>query len=302
MPDTSRVEQVVRSAWERRLLVITVERAAIAAVAVLAAFVLMLLVGTQVLDWRWLVLLAIVGLGVAGYQIRQRLLSHYRVVQILDGRLKLADSLSTAWYLRKDARRGDDPIVEYQLQSAESAAQAVNVSKAFPFTGRRLWSIAGALALVAASLFSVRYFVTNSLSLRQSLIPLQLSDVFERHDQESDEAKRQKDEATGSDETRRQKTAPKAEGRKDAKNPERAEQPPCRKGTLPAQGKTRTSQERCAKASKDRKTKPSSVVTERPALRKPSQAKNKAMMARSRRGRKSLPTRTIRTARRVPTV
>ena len=44
MPDTSRVDRVVRSAWERRLLVITVERAAIAAVVILAAFVLMLLV------------------------------------------------------------------------------------------------------------------------------------------------------------------------------------------------------------------------------------------------------------------
>ncbi len=236
MPDTSRVEQVVRSAWERRLLVITVERAAIAAVVVLAAFVLMLLVGTQVLDWRWLVFLAIVGLGIAGYQIRQRLLSHYRVVQILDGRLKLADALSTAWYLRKDARRGADPIVEYQLQSAESAAQGVDVSQAFPFTGRRLWSIAAALALVAASLFSVRYFVTNSLSLRQSLIPLQLSDVFERHDRESDEASGPKDEEKGGDETRRQKTTPKAEGQKDAKNPERTEQPPMPQGNTPGAG------------------------------------------------------------------
>ena len=43
MPDTSQVEKVVRSAWERRLLVLAVERGAIAAALVLAALVLMLL-------------------------------------------------------------------------------------------------------------------------------------------------------------------------------------------------------------------------------------------------------------------
>ena len=236
MSDMSRVEQVVRSAWGRRLLVIAVERVAIAVVVVLAAFILMLLVGTQVLDWRWLSLLGAVGLGMAAYQIRQRLLSHYRVVQILDGRLKLADVLSTAWYLRHKAGPSGDPLVDYQLKSAESAAQAVNVSLAFPFTGRRLWSIAGALALVAASLFSVRYFVTHSLSLQQSLIPLQLSDVFERHDQETDEAKRQQDQGKGSDEPRGQKSRPKAEGQKDAKDPQRAEQPPLPQGNTPGAG------------------------------------------------------------------
>lgn len=236
MPDKSRVEQVVRSAWERRLLVITVERAAIAAVVVLAAFVLMLLVGTQVLDWRWLGLLSVIGLGIAGYQIRQRLVSHYRVVQILDSRLKLADSLSTAWYLRNQAEKTSGPLVEQQLQSAESAAGSVDVSQAFPFTGQRLWFIAGALALAAASLFSVRYFVTNSLSLQHSLIPLQLSDVFERHDGESAEAKRQQEEAQGKDEPRSQKSTPKAEGQKDAKDQERAEQPPMPQGETPGAG------------------------------------------------------------------
>ena len=48
MSDTSRVEGVVRSAWTRRLLVVAVERTAIAAAVVLAALVVMLLVGTQI--------------------------------------------------------------------------------------------------------------------------------------------------------------------------------------------------------------------------------------------------------------
>jgi hypothetical protein len=216
--------------------VITIERAAIAAALVLATLVLMLLVGTQVLDWGWMLLLAVLGLGIAGYQVRQRLLGHYRVAQILDGRLQLADSLSTAWYLRKQANAGDNLIAQYQLHGAETAAQQVNVADAFPFTGRRLWAIVGGIALVAASLFSLRYFVTNSLSLRHSLIPLQLSEVFERHDKDSEEARRQRDEAKDADEPRNQKNAPKAEGQKDAKDPQRAQQPPMPQGSTPGAG------------------------------------------------------------------
>jgi hypothetical protein len=229
MLHTSQVEKVVRSAWERRLLVLAVERGAIAAALVLATLLLMLLVGTQILDWQWLALLAVIGLGTAGYQVRQRLLGHYRVAQLLDRRLQLADSLSTAWYLLTSGAKAPDAIAEYQLNGAERAARRVDVARAFPFTGRKLWSIAGALGLAAASLFSVRYLVTNSLSLRQSLIPLRFSDVLERSDKDSVETKRQRDEAQGSDQ-RGQKSTPKADGQKDAKEPPRGDTPPLAKG------------------------------------------------------------------------
>jgi hypothetical protein len=229
MPDTSQAEKIVRSAWERRLLVLAVERGAIVAALVLGALVLMLLVGTQVLDGTWLAVLAIIGLGTAGYQVRGRLLEHYRVAQLLDRRLQLADSLSTAWYLRSARAERQDAIAEYTLKGAERAARSVDVARAFPFTGRKLWSIAGALGLAAASLFSVRYLVTNSLSLRQSLIPLRLSEVLERSDKDSDETKRQREEAQGSDQ-RGQKSTPKADGEKAAKEPPRGDTPPLAKG------------------------------------------------------------------------
>jgi hypothetical protein len=235
MSDTNRVEYVVRSAWERRLLVITVERTAIAAAIVLATLVLMLLVGTEVLDWRWLLLLALAGIGITGYQVRQRLLGHYRVAQLLDKRLQLADSLSTAWYLLTRPGQRGDAITEYQLRGAEDAAQTVDLAAAFPFTGRRLWSIAGGLALLALSLFSIRYFVTRSLSLQPSLIPFQLSDVFERTDQDSDETKRQREEAQDPDQPSSQKSTPKTDGQKDAKEP-RNEAAPLAQGNAPGAG------------------------------------------------------------------
>ncbi len=258
--DKSRVEQVIRSAWERRLLVIAVERSAIAAAAVLSALVLMLLLGTQVLDARWLFLLAALGLGIAAYQVRRRLLEHYRVAQILDGRLHLNDSLSTAWYLLKQKRTAN-AVTQFQLQGAETAARKVNVAEAFPFTGRRLWSIAAGLAVVAATLFSVRYFVTNSLSLEHSLIPLQLAEVFERHDADSEETKRQRDEGKNADQPRSEKNSSKTDGQKDAKEPPRAEQPPVPQGNVPGTGQQNPNdptQMREAKENQDDRTKKAS--------------------------------------------
>jgi hypothetical protein len=224
MASTNQVEDVVRSAWERRLVVVAVERVAIAATVVLAALIVMLLVGTQVLQWYWLAALGVGGLGVAGYQVRQRMVEHYCVAQLLDRRLSLADSLSTAWYLLSRPGQKRDAISEFQIRGAAAAAQRVDIAAAFPFTGRRLWSIAGGLALVAAGLFSVRYLVTNDLSLRQSLIPLRLSDALERTYKDSDETKRQRDLANGPDQ-RGQKMTPKAEGQKDGKEAQRAEPP-----------------------------------------------------------------------------
>jgi len=236
MSDLSRVEKVVRSAWERRLLVLAVERTAIAVAVVLGALVLMLLVGTQVLDGRWLLLLAALGIGLVVFQVRQRLVEHYRVAQVLDRRLQLADSLSTAWYLLTKSGQHRDVIADYQIKTANSAAQQVDLAAAFPFTGRRLWLIAGALALVAASLFSLRYFVSHSLSLEHSLIPLQLSDVFERGDKDSEEAKKQREEAQGADSPHSQKNTQKSDGQKDAKEPPRDQQPPLAPGNTPGGG------------------------------------------------------------------
>lgn len=270
MPDTSRVEKVVRSAWERRLLVVAVERTAIAAAIVLAALVLMLLVGTQVLDWRWLLLLAAVGIAIAGYQVRQRLMEHYRVAQLLDRRLQLADSLSTAWYLLSRAGHPSDAISEYQITHAERAANSVDVASAFPFTGRKLWSIAGGLALVAASLFGVRYFVTNSLSLHQSLVPLRLSEVFERTDKDVEEAKKERDPAPGADQ-RGQKATPKADGQKDSKESPRAEPPPMAQGNAPAAGQNPNdpAEMREAKEGEDKKSSERSEGAPGSAQQKP---------------------------------
>ncbi len=141
---------------------------------------MLLLVGTQILDWYWLVLLGAIGLGIAIFRVSRRRLAPYRVAQVLDRRLHLYDSLSTAWFLHSAAGRSEDFIAQLQIARAEELAGTVRLSDAFPFRGRRAWAITGALAATAFGLFAVRYLVTSSLSLRQSLIPIHLESIFER--------------------------------------------------------------------------------------------------------------------------
>jgi hypothetical protein len=165
---------------------------------VFGGIILMLLLGTQILDWYWLVLLGGVGAGIALYRVLRSRIAPYRVAQVLDREFELKDSLSTAWFLRRGANPREDSVAQFQIARAEELAEAVRVAEAFPFRAQRTWAVAGALAAVAFGLFAVRYMVTSSLSLRQSLIPLRLEAVFERsEDPHSLEARRALDSAAG---------------------------------------------------------------------------------------------------------
>ncbi|HEX3684828.1 MAG TPA: hypothetical protein VHU83_19985 [Bryobacteraceae bacterium] len=176
--DGKHVEAVIRAAERRRLLVLAFERAAIAVALVLAGGILMLLLGTQILNWYWLALLAAAGAGIVATGVRSRPLERYRLAQILDHRLHLSDSLSTACFLLTQSR-GNDPFARFQLARAEEIARSVRPARAFPFSAHRRWALSAALAAVAFGLFAVRYLVTSSLSLHQSLVPIHLGGMLE---------------------------------------------------------------------------------------------------------------------------
>jgi len=177
-PDGNHVEAVLTAAERRRMLVLAIEQAAIGVALVLAGGILMLLLGTQILAWYWLALLAAAGIGIVMFGVRSRPLARYRLAQILDHRLHLSDSLSTACFLLSESR-SNDPFVQFQLARANEIARSVRPSRAFPFTGRRRWALSAALAAVAFGLFTVRYLVTSSLSLRPALIPIHFGPMFE---------------------------------------------------------------------------------------------------------------------------
>jgi hypothetical protein len=174
----SRVEAVIRAACRRRLFVLAVEQLAFALAVIFGGAVLMLLLGTQILHWYWLALLAVPCVALACVRMRGRTLPPYRVAQIVDRRLQLSDSLSTAWFLLSTAKAQDDPVARFQIGRAEVVACTVKPARAFPLAGRRTWALTGAMGAVLFGLFAVRYLVTHSLNLERALVPIHLDAAF----------------------------------------------------------------------------------------------------------------------------
>ena len=199
------MEAVVQSAWVRRLQVLSIEQLAIAVALVFGGGILMLLLGTQILDWYWLVLLGIAGLGIAAWRVRARVFGRYRVAQLLDRTLGLHDSLSSAWFLRSqaqaEAKQESRPQVQFQLAYAERLAATVYPANAFPITRGKTWILAGGLAAIAFGLFAVRYLVTHSLSLEHSLVPLYHGATYAKREPAPRLPNRSLDNPSGSERT-----------------------------------------------------------------------------------------------------
>jgi hypothetical protein len=154
------------------------DKGALALVIGMAGVILLLLFGTQILDWYWPVLLVAVSLGVGVYRLRKSLPSFYALAQRIDKRLGLADSLSTAVYFAAHPEPGREAVAECQRRDAELVAQRVDVRQAVPPSRSRYLIPAAGLALVAFGLFAVRYAVTGSLSLEPSLLRVAYDSFF----------------------------------------------------------------------------------------------------------------------------
>ncbi len=180
----SPVKSAVQSAWRRRLMVLSVEELGLTLSVVFAGAILMLLVGTQILEWYWLLLLAAAGLTVGAVRVRGRVVDRYKVAQLLDESLASDDSLSTAWFLLTSETKFNPGVAGHQVRSAEELARSVLAARAFPFVRRRSWTVAGAMACAVLGLFAIRYLVTQSLSLKSPFVSMRLSVANDRVAQE----------------------------------------------------------------------------------------------------------------------
>jgi hypothetical protein len=142
-----------------------------AASAALLAFILLLLVGTQVLNWQWALLIPLAAAAAGLYRTRRRVPTPYRVAQIVDSRSELADTLSTALYFNEGepASHISPEIRNLQLERANRAAESVDLRTAVPYKMPRTAYLMAALLLVASSLFALRYGLTKRLDLQQPL-------------------------------------------------------------------------------------------------------------------------------------
>ena len=165
------VGNLVRQARRRILGNQLFTQGANAASAALAAFILLLLFGTQTLSWP--VALAI-PLGAAAfgiYRVKRHMPSPYSVAQLVDRRLGLADNLSTALFFSEvdpGARVAPD-VRRAQFEEAGRLAQSVDVRRAVPYTMPRAVYLMAGLALLAGSLFALRYGLSRRLDLKQPL-------------------------------------------------------------------------------------------------------------------------------------
>jgi hypothetical protein len=171
---SQKIETLVRNAHRRCLALLCLEQGAVAASFVFAGCALILILGTQLLNWYWLVLLGGVGVAVAAIRVRRRMPTPYATAQTLDSRLVLYDSISTAWHLKQNPELADTPAGRVQLGQAETLAAEIDANSVFPVKLDRSWAFALALAALVLSLFSVRYLVQRNMNLSRALVPLHL--------------------------------------------------------------------------------------------------------------------------------
>jgi hypothetical protein len=178
LPSHPSLTDLLERARRRLFGQLALDKGALALVIGMAAVILLLLIGTQILDWYWPILVVAVSLGVGIYRLRKSLPSLYVLAQRIDKRLGLADSLSTAVHFAAHPDPAREGVCEVQRREAELVAQRVNLQEALPPSRSRYLLPAAGLALVAFGLFAVRYAVTGSLSLEPSLFKIAYDSFF----------------------------------------------------------------------------------------------------------------------------
>lgn len=168
-----------------------VQEASLSAALALGGAILLLVAGTQILNWYWPVLLFAGSLAVGAYRARAKILSAYQVAQSIDDRLKFHDALSTAYYFGQNPDRTDAPreFIELQRLAAEDLARSADVRHGLPFLAPRTFYINAGLVLIVAAMFGLRYGINRSLDLRPPLVRIAF-DGFLGSSRETADAKR----------------------------------------------------------------------------------------------------------------
>jgi hypothetical protein len=144
---------------------------AVAVNVALGALALLLFLGVDLLDWRWLVALPAVCLAAGIAIARRRLPQPYPAAQLVDRRLKLADTLSTALFFAhlQPIRGCDEDLRRAQHAEATRIAAGIDLRQAVPIRIPRAVYLAVVPAIVAAGLFDVRYRLDAHLNLRRPM-------------------------------------------------------------------------------------------------------------------------------------
>jgi hypothetical protein len=156
-----------------------IHAASFATVVAMAGAIVLLIVGAQILNWYWLVLLFAGSLAASAYRSRAKLLSTYQVAQSMDRQLDFKDALSTAYYFSLYSDRGTAPeFVDAQRERAEEMARSADVQRGVPFLMPRTAYVNLALVAVAFGMFGLRYGMHRSLELGSPLVHINFDGLF----------------------------------------------------------------------------------------------------------------------------
>jgi hypothetical protein len=205
--DTSSLTELLSRARRRWLAYSLLDQLALAGAIGMGGAILLLLAGTQILDWYWVALLVVASLGVGVYRLLQSIPSTYQLAQRIDHGLKLTDALSTATYFSSKDARGDELVRQRQREEANAIARTVDLRQGVPFVLPRYLYPALGLAAVAFGLFAVRYAMTGSMNLQPSLVQIALDTFFPSRQEaakanakkQADRAKQMKDDPSAAD-------------------------------------------------------------------------------------------------------
>ncbi len=141
---------------------------------------MLLLVGAQILNWYWLIVLFGAGLAAGAYRLRASLLTPYEIAQSVDRRLALKDALSTAYYFDGHANHQATPrdFIDAQRSHAENLARSADIDRGMPFLLPRTAYVNLALVAVAFGMFGLRYGIKRSLDLGSPLVHINLDGFF----------------------------------------------------------------------------------------------------------------------------
>ena len=140
--------------------------------------ILLLVLGTQILNWYWPVLLFAAGIGVGVWRIRRMTPSPYALAQKIDRRIGSYDALSTAYYFHELDVPGTRQLVELQKEKADRIALETDMTYAVPIhMSRSAYVLAGVFA-IAASLFAFRYGLMRTLDMSAPIANIHFSNPF----------------------------------------------------------------------------------------------------------------------------
>lgn len=132
---------------------------------------LLLVAGTQILNWRWPLFLVVLAAGVSWHRGRRGLPDGYGAARLLDRALDTHDTLATAYHFAagQPAHAPHPVFLDALNRHADEAARGFDPSAALPLRRPRAFALAALLGLVASGLFVVRYGVLRTLDLRAPL-------------------------------------------------------------------------------------------------------------------------------------